>query len=78
MKNEIINLTSDVKWIGVKDPDLATFDVVMETKYGTTYNSYFIDADKKTIVEATKENFWEEYLKKFRSCATRPTCNTSS
>lgn len=66
MKNEIINLTSDVKWIGVKDPDLATFDVVMETKYGTTYNSYFIDADKKTIVEATKENFWEEYLKKIQ------------
>ena len=66
MKNEIINLTPDVKWIGVKDPDLATFDVVMETKYGTTYNSYFIDADKKTIVEATKENFWEEYLAKIQ------------
>lgn len=66
MKNEIINLTPDVKWIGVKDPDLATFDVVMETKYGTTYNSYFIDADKKTIVEATKENFWDEYLAKIQ------------
>ena len=66
MKNEIINLTPDVKWIGVKDPDLLTFDVVMETKYGTTYNSYFIDADKKTIVEATKENFWDEYLKKIQ------------
>jgi flavorubredoxin len=66
MKNEIINLTPDVKWIGVKDPSLLTFDVVMETKYGTTYNSYFIDADKKTIVEATKENFWDEYLKKIK------------
>ncbi|NCA86921.1 MAG: FprA family A-type flavoprotein [Clostridia bacterium] len=66
MKNEIINLTPDVKWIGVKDPGLATFDVVMETKYGTTYNSFFIDAHKKTIVEATKENFWDEYLKKIQ------------
>jgi len=66
MKNEIINLTPDVKWIGVKDPGLLTFDVVMETKYGTTYNSYFIDADKKTIVEAVKENFWEEYLAKIQ------------
>lgn len=64
MKNEIINLTPDVNWIGVKDPGLLTFDVVMETKYGTTYNSYFIDANKKTIVEATKENFWDEYLAK--------------
>lgn len=64
MENEIIDVTKSVKWIGVKDPDLVTFDVVMETRYGTTYNSYFIDAEKKTIVEATKEKFWEEYLLK--------------
>jgi flavorubredoxin len=34
----------------------------MDTKYGTSYNSYFINAQKKTIVDATKERFWEEYL----------------
>jgi len=44
---KIINVTDDVKWIGVLDPDLRTFDIVMETKYGTTYNSYFINAHKK-------------------------------
>jgi len=64
MENEIINLNDSVKWIGVKDPDLVTFDIVMETKYGTSYNSYFIDAQKKTIIDATKEKFWEEYLMK--------------
>jgi flavorubredoxin len=36
----------------------------METKFGTTYNSYFINAEKKTIVEATKEKFWDTYHKK--------------
>lgn len=60
----ILKITDDVKWIGVLDRDIKTFDVVMETKFGTTYNSYFIDADKKTIVEATKEKFWETYHKK--------------
>lgn len=64
MKTETLDVTADVKWIGVLDPDLVTFDVVMETKYGTTYNSYFIDAEKKAIVETTKEKFWEEYLMK--------------
>jgi NADH oxidase (H2O-forming) len=64
MENDIIELSDAVKWIGVKDPDLVTFDVVMETKYGTTYNSYFINAQKKTIVDATKEKFWETYLMK--------------
>lgn len=61
---KVLEITPDVKWIGVLDPDIRTFDVVMETKFGTTYNSYFINAEKKTIVEATKEKFWDVYYKK--------------
>ena len=64
--NKILDVTADVKWIGVLDPGLITFDVVMETKFGTTYNSYFINADKKTIIETTKENFWKTYETKVR------------
>ncbi len=64
MKNKVIDISEDVKWIGIIDPDLVTFDVVMETRYGTTYNSFYINADKKTIVDATKEEFWEDYLQK--------------
>jgi len=54
---KILDITEDVKWIGALDPDLITFDVVMETKYGTTYNSYFIDAEKKALIETVKEKF---------------------
>ncbi len=61
---KILDVTEDVKWIGVLDPDIRTFDIVMETKYGTTYNSYFINAEKKTIIDATKEKFWDVYLAK--------------
>ncbi|MEI7694248.1 MAG: FprA family A-type flavoprotein [Chlorobium sp.] len=64
--NKVLPITDDVSWIGVLDPGLITFDIVMETKYGTTYNSYFINADKKTIVETTKEKFWPEYLAKIK------------
>ena len=63
---KILNVSKDVKWIGVLDYDIVTFDVVMETKYGTTYNSYFINAEKKTIVETAKEKFWEVYLAKIK------------
>jgi flavorubredoxin len=62
--NKVLRVTDDVSWIGVLDYDIVTFDVVMETKYGTTYNSYFIDADKKAIIETTKASFWETYLNK--------------
>ena len=38
----------------------------METKYGTTYNAYFIDAEKKTLIETVKESFSEVYIKKLQ------------
>lgn len=60
-------ISESVKWIGVIDYDIVTFDVVMETKYGTTYNSYLIRAEKPTIVEVSKEKFWPVYEAKIRS-----------
>ncbi|MDA3942408.1 MAG: FprA family A-type flavoprotein [Bacteroidetes bacterium] len=63
----ILDVTKDVKWIGAIDHDIVTFDVVMETKFGTTYNSYFIDAEKKAVFETVKERFWPEYEAKLRA-----------
>ncbi len=68
MKNQdkIVDITKDVKWIGIQDFDIVTFDIVMETQYGTTYNSYFINAEKKAIVETAKETFKDAYLEKVK------------
>lgn len=66
MDDKILTINDSVKWIGILDPGLVTFDVVMETKYGTTYNSYFIDADKKAIIETSKEPFKDVYLDKIK------------
>ena len=55
----VLDIGKDVKWIGALDYDIVTFDVVMETEYGTTYNSFFINASKKTIIDPVKERFWE-------------------
>ncbi len=63
---EVLPVSPDVKWVGVLDYDIVTFDVVMETEYGTTYNAYFIDAHKKALVETTKAKFWDVFLKKLK------------
>jgi flavorubredoxin len=65
--DKIIDVTPDVRWIGILDYDIKTFDIVMHTDYGTTYNSYFINAEKKVIVEVAKATFSETYLKKLRA-----------
>ena len=65
--DKIINITDDVKWIGILDYDIKTFDIVMTTEYGTTYNSYFINGNKKALIEVSKEQFSETYFEKLRS-----------
>lgn len=67
MEQKILDICDNVKWIGVMDHDLLTFDIVMETRFGTTYNSYFIQAEKKAVVETVKEKFWPEYREKLLS-----------
>ncbi len=64
--NSILQISEDVSWAGVLDRDIVTFDIVMETEYGTTYNSYFINAKKKAVVETVKEKFKDEYFQKLR------------
>jgi len=65
--DKIIDITKDVKWIGILDYDIRTFDIVMHTGFGTTYNSYFINAEKKALVEVAKEKFSQTYINKLRS-----------
>ncbi|MDI6602205.1 MAG: FprA family A-type flavoprotein [Thermoanaerobacteraceae bacterium] len=58
----IRKVKEDIYSIGVKDPNLRKFDIVFDTPWGTTYNSYLIMAEKPTVVETSKEGFHEEFL----------------
>jgi NADH oxidase (H2O-forming) len=60
-------LRDNIYWIGVKDPDLRVFDIIMETKKGTTYNAYLIDDDKIAIVDTVKNGFYDEFLENIKS-----------
>ncbi len=66
MNSKVLNVSESVKWIGILDFDIKVFDIVMETEFGTTYNSYFINADKKAIIETSKEKFSDAYLEKVK------------
>ncbi|WP_291561779.1 MULTISPECIES: FprA family A-type flavoprotein [unclassified Clostridium] len=62
-----VELKDKLYWIGVNDPELRVFDIIMETKKGTTYNSYLIDDEKVVIVDTVKDKFFDQYLKNIRS-----------
>ncbi len=60
-----IKLKKDIYWIGAVDYDLREFDVVLNTKMGTTYNSYLVIGSEKTaIIDTVKANMIDEYLEK--------------
>lgn len=60
-----VKLTDDIYWVGALNPELRVFDIIMETEFGTTYNSYIVKGSEKIAVfETVKEYKFEEYVKK--------------
>ena len=59
-----VNLKDNIYWIGVKDAELRIFDIIMETKRGTTYNSYVINDEKIAVVDICKNGFYEDFKEK--------------
>ncbi len=70
-QTKVLPVNDTVSWVGVLDKDIVAFDIVMETQYGTTYNAYFIDADKKVVIDTVKKTFQKEFIEKI-STVTDP------
>lgn len=62
-----LQLKKDIYWVGSLDPDLRIFDIIMETEFGTTYNSYVVKGSEKTAVfETVKSKCFNEYVEKLK------------
>lgn len=60
-----LKLKDNLYWTGILDPDLRVFDIIMNTKFGTTYNSYVLKGSEKTaLFETAKLNFLDEFFDK--------------
>ncbi|TDT72388.1 flavorubredoxin [Hypnocyclicus thermotrophus] len=63
-----LELKKDIYWVGAFDPNLRIFDIIMETQFGTTYNSYIVKGSEKTaIFETVKVKFFDKYVEKLKS-----------
>lgn len=59
-----VPLAPGVHSVGVKDPGLTVFDIVIPTKYGTTYNAYLVRGTEKTaLIDCVKRQFAGEFLR---------------
>lgn len=56
-------IANDIYYIGVNDPDIRTFDIVMRTANGSTYNAYLIKTSEGVIiVDTVKKEFQQTFF----------------
>ncbi len=48
--------------VGVQNPNLRVFDIIMPADYGTSYNAYLLTGEKNVLIETVHADFFEEYV----------------
>lgn len=53
-----MKIADNVYYVGVSNPTLRVFDIIMATEYGTTYNSYLVKGSEKTaLIDGAHKGF---------------------
>lgn len=65
-----VALSERVYWIGAFDPDLRSFDIILKTANGTSYNAYLIRGNEGVaIIDTVKEEFAEDFFARLETVA---------
>lgn len=60
-------INESVSFVGIMNPNMRVFDIVMKTDSGTSYNSYIVKGSEKTaLIETSHANFFEIYMDNIR------------
>jgi flavorubredoxin len=58
----MLKVTESIYSVGVLNPNMRIFDIVMKTEYGTSYNSYIVKGKKIALIDACHERFLDQYV----------------
>lgn len=65
-----VEVAPGVHWIGALDPGLRTFDIILRTANGTTYNSYLVRGEEGVaVIDTVKAEFAEDFFARLESVA---------
>lgn len=63
-----VQLDDGVYWVGALDPGLRTFDIILSTANGTTYNAYLVEGkDGYAVIDTVKEEYADEFFQRLES-----------
>lgn len=63
----MIRLSDSIYSVGVLNPNMRVFDIVMRTEYGTTYNSYLVRGEKTALIETCHGTYFDAFLENIRA-----------
>ena len=67
---QAVALSERVHWIGALDPNLRTFDIILKTANGTSYNSYLVrGSEGVAVIDTVKESFSSDFFARLESVA---------
>lgn len=67
---QAVALSERVHWIGALDPNLRSFDIILKTANGTTYNAYTVrGSDGVAVIDTVKENYAADFFARLESVA---------
>jgi flavorubredoxin len=67
---QAVALSERVHWIGALDPNLRTFDIILKTANGTSYNAYLVRGSAGVaIIDTVKENFAADFFARLETVA---------
>lgn len=59
-----VKITEGIYSVGIMNPNMRVFDIVMKTDSGTSYNSYLVRGSEKTaLIETCHESFLKSIWK---------------
>ncbi len=65
-----VALSERVHWVGAFDPDLRTFDIILKSANGTSYNAYVVRGNEGVaVIDTVKEEFSDEFFARLESVA---------
>ncbi len=65
---DAVEFADGVYWIGALDPTLRTFDIILSTANGTTYNAYLVKGSEGVaVIDTVKENYSDEFFARLES-----------
>lgn len=59
-----------VHWVGALDPDLRSFDIILRTANGTSYNAYVVrGSEGVAVIDTVKANFSADFFSRLETVA---------